>query len=67
MKLKQLQASLEGVAPFSSPDIQLEQYATSAHIAARMLYTVSACAASKLSVAGLLIQQLCRQTRATAT
>jgi predicted RNA methylase len=39
MKLKQLQALLEDVEPFAAPRIELEQYATGAHLAARILHT----------------------------
>eukprot|EP00741_Cyanophora_paradoxa_P001774 tig00000073_g1720.t1 len=39
MKLKQLEAALGEVEAFEKPNVQLEQYATDAHIAARMLYT----------------------------
>jgi predicted RNA methylase len=39
MKLKQLQSLLEDVDGFAAPKIALEQYATGAHIAARILHT----------------------------
>eukprot|EP00898_Chlorokybus_atmophyticus_P005372 jgi/Chlat1/5836/Chrsp4S06359 len=42
MKLKQLEALLGDVEPFAAPRIELEQYPTGAHIAARMLYTMDA-------------------------
>ncbi|GBG89405.1 hypothetical protein CBR_g49195 [Chara braunii] len=41
MKLKQLQSMLEDVEQFESPNVELEQYPTGAHIAARMMYTVA--------------------------
>lgn len=40
MKLKKLQSILESVERFENPDIKLEQYATSPHIAAHLLHTV---------------------------
>ncbi|KAK9839252.1 hypothetical protein WJX81_004343 [Elliptochloris bilobata] len=40
MKLKELEALLQDVSPFERPKVELEQYPTRAHIAARMLYTV---------------------------
>ncbi|KAI9026632.1 methyltransferase-like protein 5-like protein [Phycomyces nitens] len=39
MKLKELEGILQDCAVFSSPKIQYEQYPTTAHLAARMLYT----------------------------
>lgn len=39
MKLKQLEQYLQDVEQFECPKIKLEQYATSPHIAARMLHT----------------------------
>ncbi|KAJ2340927.1 hypothetical protein IWW50_006594, partial [Coemansia erecta] len=39
MKLKQLEGYLGEVAAFKSPKVQLEQYPTTAHLAARVLYT----------------------------
>ncbi|GAB2219739.1 hypothetical protein Droror1_Dr00007376 [Drosera rotundifolia] len=39
MKLKQLESLLGNLDQFSSPKIELEQYPTGPHIAARMLYT----------------------------
>jgi len=38
MKLKQLEACLSQVKPFDTPDYMLEQYPTSAHLAARILF-----------------------------
>jgi hypothetical protein len=32
---------LQGVAPFATPKVELEQYPTGAHLASRLLYTVS--------------------------
>eukprot|EP00275_Glaucocystis_incrassata_P001715 EC123773.1.p1 GENE.EC123773.1~~EC123773.1.p1 ORF type:complete len:111 (+),score=5.34 EC123773.1:168-500(+) len=40
MKLKQLESILGDVSPFEKPNVRLEQYATSPHIAARLLYTM---------------------------
>lgn len=40
MKLKHLESVLESVNVFSEPNISLEQYPTSAHLASRMLYTI---------------------------
>lgn len=39
MKLKQLEGCLGEVAAFADPKVQLEQYPTTAHLAARVLYT----------------------------
>ncbi|KAJ0091271.1 hypothetical protein Patl1_13289 [Pistacia atlantica] len=39
MKLKQLESLLGGLEQFSNPKVELEQYPTGTHIAARMLYT----------------------------
>ncbi|ORX93497.1 S-adenosyl-L-methionine-dependent methyltransferase [Basidiobolus meristosporus CBS 931.73] len=39
MKLKQLEGYLQEVAVFDNPKIQFEQYPTTPHLAARMLYT----------------------------
>ncbi|KAG0174119.1 Methyltransferase-like protein 5 [Apophysomyces sp. BC1015] len=39
MKLKELESALQDCAVFSEPKIQYEQYPTTAHLAARMLYT----------------------------
>ncbi|ORZ38220.1 S-adenosyl-L-methionine-dependent methyltransferase [Catenaria anguillulae PL171] len=39
MKLKDLESHLSHVRPFAAPKWHLEQYPTSAHLAARMLYT----------------------------
>ncbi len=38
MKLKELECFLSQCEHFTNPKIELEQYATSAHIAARMIY-----------------------------
>uniref|UniRef100_A0A3B3BB99 Methyltransferase-like protein 5 n=1 Tax=Oryzias melastigma TaxID=30732 RepID=A0A3B3BB99_ORYME len=40
MKLKELESCLQQVDTFEEPKILLEQYPTSPHIAARMLYTI---------------------------
>eukprot|EP00270_Netrium_digitus_P018442 TRINITY_DN7002_c0_g2_i2.p1 TRINITY_DN7002_c0_g2~~TRINITY_DN7002_c0_g2_i2.p1 ORF type:complete len:211 (+),score=51.45 TRINITY_DN7002_c0_g2_i2:231-863(+) len=40
MKLKQLEAALGGLEQFQAPKVQLEQYPTGPHIAARILYTM---------------------------
>lgn len=39
MKVKELEYELSSVKPFAKPKLELEQYATDAHVAARMLYT----------------------------
>eukprot|EP00884_Botryococcus_braunii_P019731 jgi/Botrbrau1/6441/Bobra.0034s0017.1 len=39
MRLKELESYLEDVRPFEKPVVDLEQYPTSAHIAARLLFT----------------------------
>ncbi|KAG0344430.1 Methyltransferase-like protein 5 [Podila humilis] len=39
MRLKELEGHLQGVAVFSEPKIMLEQYPTTPHLAAHMLYT----------------------------
>ncbi|KAL1935585.1 hypothetical protein VTP01DRAFT_4725 [Rhizomucor pusillus] len=39
MKLKELESILQDCAVFDDPKIQYEQYPTTAHLAARMLYT----------------------------
>ncbi|GBB91349.1 hypothetical protein RclHR1_01860003 [Rhizophagus clarus] len=39
MRLKNLESELQIVAGFDKPKIQLEQYCTTPHLAARMLYT----------------------------
>ncbi|KAF9585058.1 hypothetical protein BGW38_004075 [Lunasporangiospora selenospora] len=39
MKLKELEGYLQDVAVFTKPKIKLEQYPTTPHLAARMLYT----------------------------
>ena len=41
MKLKQLEAVLQQVEPFKDPKVQLEQYPTSPHLAARVIFTAS--------------------------
>ncbi|KAI9216416.1 methyltransferase-like protein 5 [Blastocladiella britannica] len=41
MKLKELESHLSSVAVFDVPKAHLEQYPTSAHLAARMLYTAA--------------------------
>jgi predicted RNA methylase len=41
MKLKQLVALLQEVTDFEEPKIHLEQYKTTADIAAHMLYTIA--------------------------
>ena len=68
MKLKQLQALLEDVDPFATPKIALEQYATSAQVAAHILHAAHAhgdvdgcvlvdlgCGAGVLSIAAVLM------------
>ena len=40
MKRKQLESYLEEVNQFSSPKLELEQYATDSHLAASVLYTM---------------------------
>ena len=39
MKLKHLESAVQCVEPFRAPNIELEQYATSPHLAARMIFT----------------------------
>lgn len=39
MKLKELESWLSQCEGFTNPKVALEQYATSAHIASRMLYS----------------------------
>ncbi|RUO96695.1 S-adenosyl-L-methionine-dependent methyltransferase, partial [Jimgerdemannia flammicorona] len=39
MKLKELESQLQDCAAFENPKIKLEQYPTTAHLAARMLFT----------------------------
>jgi len=39
MKLKKLQHALEDIETFENPNIELEQYTTSSHIAACILHT----------------------------
>ena len=43
MKLKHLESYLQDVKVFSTPNIQLEQYPTTPHLAAHMLYTIESC------------------------
>uniref|UniRef100_A0A7S3E8J6 Methyltransferase small domain-containing protein n=1 Tax=Rhodosorus marinus TaxID=101924 RepID=A0A7S3E8J6_9RHOD len=38
MRLRELESALSGVKTFSQPKVELEQYPTSAHLAARMLH-----------------------------
>ena len=40
MKLKHFQSVLQGVKDFEAPNFKLEQYKTSAHLAAVMLFTI---------------------------
>ena len=40
MKLKQLESILQQIDTFASPKAELEQYATTPHIASHMLYTI---------------------------
>ena len=40
MKLKELESYLQQVETFESPKVNLEQYATTPHIASHMLYTI---------------------------
>ena len=40
MKLKQLESTLQQIDTFASPKVELEQYATTPHIASHMLYTI---------------------------
>ena len=40
MKLRELEGWLQQLDSFESPKVALEQYATTAHIAAHMLYTI---------------------------
>ena len=39
MKLKQLESYLSSIKPFAEPNYELEQYPTSAHLAARVMHT----------------------------
>jgi hypothetical protein len=69
MRLKQLESHLQDVSIFESPKISLEQYPTSPHIAARMLYTAEhtygdvssmhcidlGCGTGMLSIAAILL------------
>ena len=41
MKLRDLEEILTEVDPFDNPKVQLEQYPTSSHLAARMIYTAA--------------------------
>eukprot|EP00474_Spongospora_subterranea_P001703 CRZ02161.1 hypothetical protein [Spongospora subterranea] len=41
MKLKHLESALQDVSEFDDPNIELEQYQTSAHLAARMIHTMA--------------------------
>lgn len=41
VKLKHVESALSGVETFRTPKVDLEQYPTSAHLAARMLYTAA--------------------------
>lgn len=41
MKAKELEHHLSSVKPFPKPKLELEQYATDAHIAARMIYVAA--------------------------
>lgn len=41
MKLKQLESMLSDIDPFEHPKVDLEQVCTSAHIAARMIFTAA--------------------------
>ena len=40
MKLRELESNLQDLDGFAAPKIAFEQYATSAHIASHMLYTI---------------------------
>uniref|UniRef100_A0A336KU10 Methyltransferase-like protein 5 n=1 Tax=Culicoides sonorensis TaxID=179676 RepID=A0A336KU10_CULSO len=42
LKLRKLEEYLQGLDDFETPKVQLEQYATPAHIASHMLYTIEA-------------------------
>lgn len=42
MKLRHLEEALQCVRPFESPDVQLEQYPTSPHLASRVLFAADA-------------------------
>jgi predicted RNA methylase len=69
MKVKELEQYLSSIKPFPRPKLSLEQYATDAHIAARMVYTGSTtfddfegrsildlgCGCGMLSIAALLM------------
>ena len=54
MKLRHLEAALGRVKPFDEPKVELEQYPTSAHLAARMLFA----AAQQGDVEGLVVADL---------
>ncbi|PSC71671.1 methyltransferase 5 [Micractinium conductrix] len=41
MKLKELESLMQDIAPFEDPKIDLEQYPTGPHLAARLLFTVA--------------------------
>eukprot|EP00890_Picochlorum_soloecismus_P000358 jgi/Picsp_1/1322/NSC_04803-R1_riken cdna 2810410a08 len=41
MRLKELESLMQDIDPFDKPKIELEQYPTGPHLAARMLYTVA--------------------------
>ncbi|XP_063238530.1 rRNA N6-adenosine-methyltransferase METTL5 [Bacillus rossius redtenbacheri] len=43
LKLKALEQRLQALEAFETPKVSLEQYATSPHIAARLLHTAQAC------------------------
>lgn len=51
MKVIFVSASAQGIAPFADPKIELEQFPTGAHLASRLLFTVSdrACRCLRLS------------------
>lgn len=40
MRLKELESLMQDIAPFADPKVELEQYPTGPHLAARLLYTV---------------------------
>ncbi|KAL4517990.1 hypothetical protein Ndes2526A_g02356 [Nannochloris sp. 'desiccata'] len=41
MRLKELESLMQDIAPFADPKVELEQYPTGPHLAARLLYTVA--------------------------
>jgi predicted RNA methylase len=41
MRLRELESLLQGVEPFREPKVELEQYPTGAHLAARLLHAVA--------------------------